>query len=68
MKDYKMVMTEKYNKDGVCIERSVNGYPLPPDTEPSVQIFTNCEWLEQKTYMTPEEVKNRYGVTLKPKE
>lgn len=65
MKDYPLVLTETYNPNGVCVERNVNGYPLSPDTEPSVVIWQNCDWMTRKSYMTPEEVKNRYGVDIK---
>lgn len=57
----KLEMFEEYNKDGVCIRRTINGYELPPDTEPSIQIFKECSSMTQKFYMTEEEAKERFN-------
>lgn len=53
-------MIEEYNKDGICIKRTVNGFELPADTEPSVQIFKNLHSVSQEFYMTKEEFNNKY--------
>ena len=60
MKDA-LEMIEEYNPEGVCIKRTINGYDLPPDTEPSIAIFKNLSSVTQKFYMTPEEAKHRFG-------
>lgn len=57
----KLEMVEKYNKDGVCISRTINGFELPTDTEPSVQIFKNLESVTQNFYMTPREAQERFN-------
>jgi len=62
----KLEMFEEYNKDGVCIKRTINGHELPADTEPSIQIFNGCSSITQKFYMTPEEAKERF-TNLTPK-
>lgn len=62
MKDMEIYeLYEEYNRDGVCTKRTINGFELPHDTEPSVQILTNVDCISQKRYLTKEEVKQRYG-------
>lgn len=61
-------MVEEYNPEGVCIKRTINGYELPPDTEPSVVIFKELSSVTQKFYMTPEEAKHRFGYLASPHE
>lgn len=58
-KPYELV--EEYNREGVCVKRTINGYELPPDVLPSVQIFVDRTSLTHKFYMTPEETKHKYG-------
>jgi hypothetical protein len=56
----KLEMIEEYNKDGICVKRTINGYDLQSDTEPSIQIFKACSSISRKFFLTPEEVKERY--------
>ena len=63
----KLEMIEKYNEKGVCIERSINGYKLEPDTEPSIQIFKNISSIEQHFFLTPEQARQTYNYKLNNK-
>jgi hypothetical protein len=56
----KLEMIETYNQQGVCIKRTINGYDLPPDKEPSVQIIKNLESVTRNTFMTKEEFDHIY--------
>ncbi len=64
MNDYLQIV-EEYNKDGICIKRTINGYKLPADKEPSIQIWKNCSSITQKFYMSKEDVKNKYPEEFK---
>lgn len=55
-----MELIEVYNKDGKCVERSINGVPLSPDKTPSVAIFMECSSITTKSYMTEEEARIRF--------
>lgn len=61
----KLEMIEEYNKDGVCVKRTINGYELPADTEPSIQIFNRCSSIAQKFYMTPKEAQEKFNLSIK---
>jgi hypothetical protein len=66
MKDELFEMILEYNKDGVCIKRTINGYELPPDTEPTIQILKNCYSITRKFYLTEKESEH-YQKNLTPK-
>jgi len=61
MKQETLEMIEEYNSNGVCVKRTINGFDLPPDKEPSVVIFRNLKSITQKFYMTKEEARQRFG-------
>lgn len=54
-------LIEEYNPEGVCIRRTINGYELPSDTEPSIQIFRQLNSVTTKKYLTKEEAKHIYN-------
>lgn len=54
-------LVEEYNPQGICIKRTINGFELPPDKEPSIAIFKDFSSLTQKFYMTEQEAKERFN-------
>ena len=60
-------LKEEYNKEGICVRRTINGYELPPDKQPSVIILKNLTSVSQKFYLTEKEAEVRFGyLTPKP--
>jgi hypothetical protein len=51
----KYELYEKYSSDGVCIERKINGVDLPTDTEPSIVLLQDHEWVATKRYISEQE-------------
>jgi len=62
-------LSEEYNKEGVCVKRSINGQDIPHDKHPSVVFMgediksANC--IKTKKYMTPMQANKVYGYKLK---
>jgi len=54
-------LLEEYNPEGICVKRTINGFELPTDKEPSVAIFKNISSITQKFYLTREEAEHKYG-------
>lgn len=63
----KLELLEEFNKQGVCVRRTLNGHELSPDTEPSAIIFANVQSITQKFFLSPEEAKHKYGFAPSPK-
>ena len=61
-------LVEKYNPQGVCIRRTINGYDLPADKEPSIVIIKNVSSITKKFFMTKKEAENRYGELFNKKD
>ena len=59
----KIELLEEYNEKGICVKRTINGFELPADKEPSVVFFGDVKTLTQKSYLTKEEAKERYRLT-----
>lgn len=53
-----------YNKKGVCVSRKINGIEVGGDTKPSIVIWPDVESVTLQKFMTEEEVKKIYGVTV----
>ena len=66
MKMNTLDLIEEYNQEGVCIKRTINGFDLPSDTEPSIQIFRNLNSITTKKYMSKEEAEYIYGYKPTP--
>lgn len=56
-----------YDKDGYLLQMKINGQviDIPNQEHPMVSVLIkDAEWIQEKFYFTPEEVKQRYGDLL----
>ena len=69
MKNDLVEIVDEYDKDGVLVNRYVNGLciPYPRGKDKSVQFMSiQPNWAFQKMFMTREEVKKIYGKDFAP--
>ena len=56
-----------YNKDGYLLQMKINGHviDIPNQEHPMVSVLIkDAEWIQEKFYLTPEEIKQKYGDLL----
>jgi len=68
-KELYVVLSEEYNKEGVCVKRAINGVSIPHDEHPTAEFLGEdikyATSIQMKRYMTPLKANKIYGYKLK---